>query len=215
MNGKWCGAVGARRRCALGVRIGRRVLRSCAVYWLALAVSFGCWAEVDAEPGGAPQRISWLPDLGGHETFLAVMLTAAEQKQIIDQVEQTSFDIPGDWQLELRVRRVSLGGAEGLVVRGTRLLCGGTGNCQTWVFRLLQGAWFNLFEREAPIVSGFGFEQGTNLSIQNLLVSSNNSARKERRILFKFDGKYYRQSDCYDVLFNAPGSEKVVKVPCT
>jgi hypothetical protein len=84
VNGKWFRAVGVGRQCAPAARIGRGVLRTCAVYCLALAVSSGCRAEIHEEPGNAPRRISWLPYLNDQETFVAVGLTAAERKQIID-----------------------------------------------------------------------------------------------------------------------------------
>jgi len=71
-----------------------------------------------------------------------------------------------------------------------------------------------LFEREAPIVSGFAFEQETTSGIKNFLVSANTSAAQERRILFKFDGKFYRQSECFDVSINGAGTEKIEKMPC-
>ena len=32
------------------------------------------------------------------------------------------------------MQRVELGGGPGLVVGGTKLLCGATRNCQTWMF---------------------------------------------------------------------------------
>lgn len=105
------------------------------------------------------QRIDWLKDLSANETFLAAKLTAAEQIQIVDQVENSSFDVPDSWETELRVRRISLGESDGLIVRGTQLLCGGTGNCQTWLFRRSSGKWLNMFDQKAPIASGFGFEQ--------------------------------------------------------
>src|SRR5262249_37615621 len=91
-----------------------------------------------ATASNLPRKINWLKDLSLDETFLAAKLDAVERKQIIDQVEKTSFDVPDSWESELRVRRVSLGEAEGLIVRGTQLLCGGTGNCETWVFRRSQ-----------------------------------------------------------------------------
>jgi hypothetical protein len=167
-----------------------------------------------AETSSLPQTIDWLKDLSDHETFLAAKLTEAEQRQIIDQVEKTSFDAPDSWDSELRARRVSLGESEGLLIRGTKLLCGGTGNCETWVFRRSRGDWLNLFDHEAPIVSGFGFEQDAAGGIKNFLVSANNSAAKENRILFKFDGKFYRQSECFDVSVNGAAVEKIKNVPC-
>jgi hypothetical protein len=169
--------------------------------------------------GTAPTRNSaerigwWLKDLSANETFPEAKLTAAERKQVIDQVQNTSFDAPDSWDTELRVRRISLGEADGLIIRGTRLLCGGTGNCETWVFRHSPGKWLNLFEEEAPIVSGFGFEEEAGGGIKNFLVSTNSSAAAEKRILFKFDGKVYRQSECYEVWIDG-AAERIEKVPC-
>jgi hypothetical protein len=167
----------------------------------------------------APTRSSagrigwWLKDLSANETFRAAKLTAAEQEQIINQVENSSFDVSDSWETELRVRRISLGQANGLIIRGTRLLCGGTGNCETWVFRQSSERWLNMFEQQALIVSALGFEQEASGGIKNLLVSANTSAATERRILFKFDGKIYRQSECYEVSFNG-AAESIDKVPC-
>ena len=165
-------------------------------------------------PSSLPQSIDLLKDLNDHETFLAAKLTETERKQIIDQVENTSFDAPDSWATELRVRRVSLGESDGLIIRGTWLLCGGAGNCETWVFRCTPGKWLNMFELEAPIVSGFAFEQKASGGIKNFLVSANSSAAKESRILFKFDGKVYRQSECYDVSIHGASANKIEKVLC-
>jgi len=166
-----------------------------------------------APPWRSAQRIDWLKDLRANETFVSVKLTAAERKEIIDQVENTSFDSPDSWEKELRARRVSLGESDGLVIRGTQLLCGGTGNCETWVFRHSQGKWLNLFNEEAPIVSGFGFEEGTSKGIRNFLASANSSAATESRKLYEFDGKVYRTSQCYEVSVDG-ATEKIEKVPC-
>lgn len=155
----------------------------------------------------------WLKDLNANETFRAAKLTGSEQKQIIDQVENSSFDVPDSWETELRVRRISLGEANGLIIRGSKLLCGGTGNCETWIFRNSSGKWLNMFEQEAPIVSGLGFEQEASGGIKNLLASANTSAETERRILFTFDGRIYRQSECYKVWFDG-ASESIDKIPC-
>jgi hypothetical protein len=170
--------------------------------------------KASSPPSSLPQSIDLLKDLNDHETFLAAKLTETERKQIIDQVENTSFDAPDSWATELRVRRVSLGESDGLIIRGTRLLCGGAGNCETWVFRCTPGKWLNMFEQEAPIVSGLAFEQEASGGIKNFLVSANSSAAKENRILFKFDGKVYRQSEWYDVSIHGASANKIEKVLC-
>jgi hypothetical protein len=171
------------------------------------------WSSYEISLGPTLKDL-WLNDLSTRETFRAANLSAAEQKEIIDQVEKTSFDIPDSWQTELRVRRISLGESDGLLIRGTQLLCGGTGNCETWVFRRSAGKWLNMFDQEAPIVSGFGFEQEASAGIKNFLVKTNISADKESRILFKFDGNVYRQSECFDVSVNGGAADKVETVPC-
>jgi len=163
--------------------------------------------------GRATQGIDWLTELSANETFETAKLTRAEQEQIVDQVENTAFDAPDSFETELRVRRVSLGESDGLIVRGTRLLCGGTGNCQTWVFRRSSGKWLNMFEREAPVVSGFGFEREASQGIKDFLVSENSSAATESRTVFKFDGMVYRESRCYEVSIDS-ASEKIETVPC-
>jgi hypothetical protein len=180
----------------------------------AITLTFSLAATSRPMATDSSQAIEWLKDLNDQETFRAVTLTEAEQKQIIDQVEATAFDTPDSWESELRVRRVSLGESDGLVIRATKMLCGGTGNCETWVFRRSQGKWLNLFDREAPVISGFGFEHEASAGIRNLLVSAERCVGKENRILFKFDGNFYRQSECYEVDLSSTGDETTHKVAC-
>src|SRR5207245_11550014 len=66
-----------------------------------------------------PADVEWLKDLNDKETFSAARLSRAEEKQILEQVANTSFDSPDSWRSELRVRRLSLGQSEGLVIRAT------------------------------------------------------------------------------------------------
>ncbi|HEX7970175.1 MAG TPA: hypothetical protein VF502_18270, partial [Stellaceae bacterium] len=85
-----------------------------------------------------------IPPLTEKDSVAAAKLSPAEVKQIFDQVEQTSFDTPDSWETELRLRRLPIAGGDGVVVRGTALLCGGTGSCETWLFRRANGAWANM-----------------------------------------------------------------------
>jgi len=78
--------------------------------------------------------IAQMQTVGVNETINAAKLSASEVREIITGVERSAYDTPDSWGKELRVRRVDLGSGPGLVVRGTSLLCGSTGNCQTWVF---------------------------------------------------------------------------------
>src|SRR5258707_978793 len=63
-----------------------------------------------------------MTQLGAGETFRSAKLTQSEQDEIFEEIEKLSFDSPGSWQTELRVRRISLGSADGLIVQGTHLL---------------------------------------------------------------------------------------------
>ncbi len=148
-----------------------------------------------------PQQLE-LPEmhhLKANETLRVVELTRTEIAEVTAQAEETSFDIPDSWEAEVRARRVSLGGAEGLVLQGTALLCGGTGNCQTWVFRLIERKWRVMFQDRAPVASTFGFQDTASNGIKDLVVEANSSAGQAQYIVYKFDGKFYHANKCYQV----------------
>ena len=131
--------------------------------------------------------------LGPKDTFAAARLSAKEVREITDGVEQSAFDTPDSWESELRVRRVDLGNGSGIVVQGTKLLCGGTGNCQIFVFRRVGQDWVPLFAgEEAPVVEGFSFGPEATRGIKDLHVQANSSADKSSSGTYRFDGKFYR-----------------------
>ena len=150
------------------------------------------------------------------ETFQTTKLTSAELEEIRTQLEKTSFDFPDSWGREVRVRRISLGSVDGLAVQGTALLCGGTGNCQTWIFRRLLDHWINLFNDQAPIASGFGFEQKMSHGIRRLVISANFSAERAEYSVYDFDGQFYKRTQCYEALTGeTAGAKEIVKPrPC-
>jgi hypothetical protein len=127
------------------------------------------------------------------ETFSAAKLSPKEVKEIIAGVEESAFDTPDSWEKELHVRRVDLGGGPGIVVRGTNLLCGATGNCETWVFRSVNGKWVSLFDTdEAPLAESFQLGPGVTNGIKDLTISANMSVDSAKRTTYRFDGKVYR-----------------------
>jgi hypothetical protein len=155
--------------------------------------------------------------LADFETFKAAKLSSNEANGILKQIEETSFDYPNSWQSELRVRRLSLGDTDGLVVRGTRLLCGGTGNCQTWVFRQQSnGRWVSMFQRQAPIISAFGFADHTSRGIRDLVTLADASAETSSYNVFAFDGNFYREAECYELsgVGNDAAKWRSRKQPC-
>jgi hypothetical protein len=130
--------------------------------------------------------------LGTADTFAAAKLTQKEVSQLIQALERLAYDIPDSWNTELQAKRIDLGSSPGLVLEGTNLLCGGTGNCQIFVFRQVKDRWISLFQGQAPICESFTFGPGTTNGIKNLTVAANQSAETAQRITYQFDGQFYR-----------------------
>jgi len=154
-------------------------------------------------------KLPALTQLNESDTFRAAKLRPLEQKQIFEEIEGISFDFPDSWESELRVRRISLGAVEGLILQGTQLLCGGTGNCETVVLRRANSRWIAMFQKEAPIGDGFAFLRESSNGIRNFVIAANDSAESDKYVIYSFDGKFYRQSLCYEKL-----KGKTEKVSC-
>jgi hypothetical protein len=100
---------------------------------------------------------------------------------------------PRIWESELRVQRVDLGASPGIIVQGSKLLCGGTGNCQTWVFRKAGGELISLMAKDqVPIAEAFSLGPKMTRGIKDFSISANTSADSGKNITYKFDGKLYR-----------------------
>ena len=134
-----------------------------------------------------------MESLGANDTFLAAKLPKHEVEDLVHQVEDSAFDTADDWQGELRVRRIDLGRSPGIIIQGTKLLCGATGNCETWVFRKFDDRWISLFPRDkVPIIEGFQIDSAVTNGIRNFRAISNSGAESENLITYRFDGKFYR-----------------------
>jgi len=156
-------------------KLGRVV----AAFVLALAVSLFAFAQTG--------------HLRNDETLAKLNLPQSELTQVISGVEEAAFDSPDSWEKELRARKISLGVVPGLVLQGTDLLCGATGNCQIFVFRRVDDKWLALFQgEEAPVVEGFSFGPDGKLGIKDLHVAANVSADRSSHNTYRFDGKFYR-----------------------
>ena len=132
------------------------------------------------------------------DLFRVARVTPSEEEQVFDEIAGISFDTPDSWESRC-VRRVNMGGIEeGLVLQGTTLLCGGTGNCETFVLRRVNSKWIAMFDEQAPIASGFGFGPESSNGIKNFVIAANESAESEKYTIYKFDGKLYRTSQCYE-----------------
>lgn len=113
--------------------------------------------------------------------------------QLDPTLEKLAYDIPASWNTELRAKPIDLGSSPGLVLEGTDLLCGGTGNCQIFVFRRLNNGWISLFQGQAPICEVFTIGPGTTNGIKNLTVATNQGAETAQRVAYHFDGRFYRR----------------------
>jgi len=174
----------------------RRVIPSgkdVAVYGIAALASFVAVGAALARSVDVPTRTR----LQASETVDSLRLTPAESQQLFGELESHSFDVPDSWEKEIRGRRVSLGpGADGIILQGTDLLCGATGNCQTFVLRRANGRWTSLFEQDAPLAASFALLETSSSQIRDLLVATNESAESIKYTLYTFAGAFYRASAC-------------------
>jgi len=155
-----------------------------------------------------PVQIPHIEGLADSNTLQAAQLSEAEQASILRQIEKTGFDYPDSWQAELRVKRVSLGDVDGLIARGIKLLCGATGNCQTWTFRRAKGRWVSMFEGQAPVISAFGFATAQHGGIRDLVTLANTSAKVDAYIEFAFNGHFHRKVRCGELVgWGNPGAK--------
>jgi hypothetical protein len=131
--------------------------------------------------------------LGPKDSLAAATLSAKEMREIIAGVKNSAYDMPKSWSAELRLRRIDLGSGPGIVVQGTSLLCGGTGNCQIWVFRKAKTNWVSLFANDhAVLAEGFDFGPTVTHHIKDLTILTNLSAEGSKQVTYKFDGRLYR-----------------------
>jgi hypothetical protein len=126
------------------------------------------------------------------DTVASAKLSAIDVDEIINAVKKSAFDVPKSWRAELRFHRIDLGMGPGIVVQGTSLLCGGTGNCQIWVFRKDKANWMPLFSDDQIVLAeGFQFGPGFTHHIKDFLVTTNLSAHETRRVRYRLNGHRY------------------------
>ena len=143
---------------------------------------------------GSVFALPQMQSLTAKDTWAAAKLSKQEIQQITAAVENSVFDTPDSWEQELLVRRVGLGAAPGVIAQGTELLCGGTGNCQIFIFRKADGKWVSLFKSDAPIAESFELGPSLTHSIKDLSVSANEGEGKDGRAVYKFDGQFYQKA---------------------
>jgi hypothetical protein len=149
---------------------------------IALGSLFVCWTPASAQ----------MQSLGNKDTVAVANISEDEFHEIVGAVKKSAYDVPKSWKAELRFRRIDLGNYPGLAVQGTNLLCGGTGNCQIWLFRKANAHWTPLFGNEQTILAeGFEFGRALANGIKDLTIINNVSAYETKRTNYKFNGRRY------------------------
>jgi hypothetical protein len=96
--------------------------------------------------------------------------------------------------------------------------CGVTGNCEFWVLERRGKSFSVLLETE--MVQRFGVEPSRSNGYRDLITSSHDSAALQGLVLYKFDGKQYRATDCASVEYeikddgSAAGPPKLTRMKC-
>lgn len=157
----------------------------------------------------APIDFKPLPLPSNTDTFVESGLRSAARKEIFENVALTAYDTPESWDAELRVRRETLGPWHVAVVRGTSRLCGATGNCQTWVFRLDGKHWINVIAAgQAPIVDGLSLTRAGRNRPWRLVTRTRISAQESRFAEYRFDGRLFQRTRCLVSAVDSAGQAK-------
>ncbi len=150
-----------------------------------------------------------LPMPSNEDTFVDSGLKPAARREIFDAVAITAYDTPESWDAELRVRRQRVGPWFVAVVRGTSLLCGATGDCQTWLFRLEGKHWVNVIAAgQAPIVDALSLTRAGRGRPWRLMARAHVSAEERRFADYRFDGRVFQRTRCRVSAVDAVGQPK-------
>src|SRR5437870_12699435 len=97
------------------ISMGSVALKGCALACMFVAIAFA-------------QSVSLPPmhHLKVSETLRAAKLSLSENMQICEQLQTTSFDLPGSWETQLRGPRVSRRPEERLAIQSSERHCGRT-----------------------------------------------------------------------------------------
>jgi hypothetical protein len=132
---------------------------------------------------------------------------------MMDELRDSQLDIASEEQMlqvaaETRIKYDDLDGdGKPEVIAqagGEKSGCSPTGNCPFWVL-LRQGTGYEILLRgEAQT---FTVQRARTNGFSDIVLSRHGSAFESEAREFKFDGKAYRESACYDVLWSSPGSD--------
>ena len=85
-------------------------------------------------------------------------------------------------------------GINEFIVRGnSSLLCGGTGNCQTWIYKKSGSSYKKLLETSGEYLL---IKKTSTNSYKDIFVKDHDSAYSSYQMTFKFDRNKYKESKC-------------------
>lgn len=166
----------------------------------------------------APIEFKAFPLPADADTFVQSGLRPAARKEILENVALTAYDRPESWEAELRVRHERVGPWHVAIVRGTSMLCGATGNCQTWLFRLDGSHWHNVIAAgQAPIVDAISLTRAGRSRPWRLATRTRISAEESRFAGYRFDGRLFQRTRCQVSAVDSTGHPKgeAREAPCS
>lgn len=121
------------------------------------------------------------------DTLAAAGIRGRDLASLVAQISSTAFDTPASWSSELRARYIRADGEHFLVIRGTHLLCGGTGACQTWLFQRRASRWLSVIAGDPPVADWLGLGRRSQRGRRDLIAVAGLCLH-----VYVFDGRLYR-----------------------
>lgn len=108
----------------------------------------------------------------------------------------------------IRVAEANLSGeGKDLLVQASDMCnCGGTGNCSFWILHQKPDGFETLLDTH--MVQQFSVEPGRSHGFHDLMTASHGSAFLQDLVLYQFDGKQYRASQCARVEYHLSDKKK-------
>lgn len=165
-----------------------------------------------------PHHLSWdwrrAEELTGQQSISRTQdLPASERDHLLAAItnelssdEFESEEARKKAAMEARIKYVDLGDGkpEVVVQSADGTTCSPTGNCAFWVFRLTENSYGALLQAEAQT---FTLQRSHTHGLLDIVLARHGSAWESEVKVYKFDGKSYREGDCYSAAWEQLGSD--------
>ena len=154
-----------------------------------LAVPFYAKAQAISAKNQPPWQESLAPAAKGTQVPVPKQIPRELRNQLSECADSLPFEKIAMDAYEIRNHKLKL-----VAVRARNAcLCGATGNCEFWVYRVQRGKYEQILE--TGLVREFGFLNVTTNGLPDLVIWSHDSAQHYPGALWQFDGSVY-QSRC-------------------